>query len=434
MTRHDFRPTHYFTTIGAHAPVLHIADGDTVVTATVDAGGTDEHGRRVTPRGNPMTGPFYIAGAEPGDALAVTIERLMPTRPTGWTAAMVAPQVVDPSFRPTPSEGETVTWTIDRAAGTVALADPPAALQELVLPLDPMIGCFGVAPAGGQALSTATSGEHGGNMDYRGFRPGVTALFPVFVPGALFFLGDGHARQGDGEIVGTGIETSFEMEFTVHLRRGWPIQWPRGEDDEAIFTVGNARPLEQAVQQATTEMLRWLAADYGLDRHRGQSAPRPGGALRRRQRLRPGLHHGLPPRQTLARLGGARRPRGGPRLGPRLSPAGCEPGPHDLRRVGDALTSTLVSPLHGLRSGWSSTETRSRSFPRPRPLSRTKHPSPLYSHPCSGGDNAHSLHLRAPRCCRTNGRFWDKGWLASRVSPVERSAGPPHPLPTRPTK
>jgi acetamidase/formamidase len=102
-------------------------------------------------------------------------------------------------------------------------------------------------------------------MDYRGFGPGTKVAFPVFVPGALFYLGDGHACQGDGEIVGTGIETSFEVEFSVKVVKGRTIGWPRGETDEAIFTIGNARPLDQALQHATTEMVAWLAADFGLD-------------------------------------------------------------------------------------------------------------------------------------------------------------------------
>jgi acetamidase/formamidase len=128
-----------------------------------------------------------------------------------------------------------------------------------------MLGCFGVAPSKGQAISTDTSAEHGGNMDYRGFIAGVTVFFPVFVPGALLHVGDGHATQGDGEIVGTGIEISMEVQFTVRLIKGKRIHWPRGENDKYILTVGNARPLDQAVQHATTEMLRWLSEDYGLD-------------------------------------------------------------------------------------------------------------------------------------------------------------------------
>jgi acetamidase/formamidase len=127
-----------------------------------------------------------------------------------------------------------------------------------------MLGCFGVAPFGQQAISTATSGQNGGNMDYRGFVAGTTVYFPVFEPGALFFLGDGHAVQGDGEIAGTGVETSFDARVTVRLLKGKRINWPRGENDDTIFTVGNARPLEQALQHATTEMVRWLQEDYGF--------------------------------------------------------------------------------------------------------------------------------------------------------------------------
>jgi acetamidase/formamidase len=127
-----------------------------------------------------------------------------------------------------------------------------------------MIGCFGVAPALGQAFSTATSAENGGNMDYRGFRPGASVWFPVQVPGALFFLGDCHALQGDGEIVGTGVETAMEVEVRLSVVRGQRQTWPRGEDEQFVFTVGNARPLEQALQHATTEMLDWLTGPYGL--------------------------------------------------------------------------------------------------------------------------------------------------------------------------
>ena len=102
-------------------------------------------------------------------------------------------------------------------------------------------------------------------MDYRGFAQGVRVFLPVFAPGGLFHLGDGHAIQGDGEIVGTGVEISFDVTFSVELLKGKQIGWPRAEDDRYIMTVGNARPLDQGVQHATTEMLGWLQQDYGLD-------------------------------------------------------------------------------------------------------------------------------------------------------------------------
>lgn len=271
MALHNFKPTHYFTAIGSHPPVLRIADGDTVVTTTVDARGGDASDQIVTERGNPMTGPFYVEGAEPGDTLVVKLEMLRPNRPRGFTSKMVAPNVVDPSYVPSlpwPKEGEdrVASWEVDNDAGTVTLIDPAdTALGKLSLPLAPMVGCFGVAPARGQAISTATSAEHGGNMDYRGFVEGVTVYFPVFVEGALFHIGDGHAVQGDGEIVGTGVEISFDVQFSVQVQKGKQIYWPRGENADYIFTVGNARPLDQCVQHATTEMIRWLESDYGLD-------------------------------------------------------------------------------------------------------------------------------------------------------------------------
>jgi acetamidase/formamidase len=212
-----------------------------------------------------MTGPFFVEGAEPGDALIVQIQRMTPTRGTGWTYSLLASNVVDPEVLPRLPERHRVEWAIDGAAGTVRLLEPPQAVADLVLPLTPMIGCFGVAPGKGQAISTATSGRHGGNMDFRGFGPGAVACLPVFEPGALFFLGDGHACQRDGEIVGTGIETSFEIEFTVRLKKNANHGWPRGETASDIFTVGNARPLDQALQHATTEMLNWLGNSFGLD-------------------------------------------------------------------------------------------------------------------------------------------------------------------------
>lgn len=270
MAVHNFTPTHYHTTIGSHAPVLRIADGDTVVTTTVDARGADSSGQRVTPPGNPMTGPFFVEGAEPGDTLVVQLEKLRPNRPHGWTRKVVAANVVDPGytqFLPWQDEANSLaTWAVDNDASTVTLIDPvDTKLGKWTLPLAPMVGCFGVAPVSGQAINTGTSGEWGGNMDYRGFTEGVTVFFPVNVEGALFHIGDGHAVQGDGEIVGTGVEISFEVQFTVHVQKGKKINWPRGENADYIFTVGNARPLDQCVQHATTEMIRWLQADYGLD-------------------------------------------------------------------------------------------------------------------------------------------------------------------------
>jgi amidase len=266
MATHHFVPTTFYNTIGSHAPALSVASGDTVITETLDARGTDKDNMSRTHGPNPMNGPIFVEGAGPGDTLRVSIDAMRPIRSTGWTMSVVAGNVVDPEFVRNLPKRQPVTWIIDRNAMTTRLENPPAGLEYLVLPLEPMIGCFGVAPQLGQAISTATSGEFGGNMDYRLFGPGTTVWLPVSTTGALFHLGDCHAVQGDGEIVGTGVETCFEVTLTLTVEKARTITWPRGETAGDIFTVGNARPLDQALQHATTEMLNWLEADYGLDR------------------------------------------------------------------------------------------------------------------------------------------------------------------------
>ena len=265
MTVHRISPERFFNTIGPHAPVLRIADGDSVVAATIDAHGFDADEAQAGHDPNPMTGPFYVEGAVAGDVLAVTIEAIEMTRRQGWTRQGLARNVVDPDKVACLPARDKILWDIDRNGQQVSLRSAPAALQSWSVPLDPMIGCLGVAPDQGQFISTATSGSFGGNMDYRGIRAGTTMFFPVSEPGALFFLGDVHAAQGDGEIAGTGIETSAEVHFTVQVLKQKAQGWPRGETATEIFTIGNARPLDQALQHATTEMLDWLAQDFGLD-------------------------------------------------------------------------------------------------------------------------------------------------------------------------
>lgn len=271
MPTHRFSPSHYFSTLDAHPPVLHVADGDTIETTTLDAGGFDQDRTRRHDGVNPMTGPFFVEGAAPGDALAVRLDSLRPSRRWGWSGTQLAPNVVDPadaSLLPPPPPFATGggAWDVDADAQTATLLSPETRLGRFTLPTRPMLGCFGVAPAGGEAISTATSARHGGNMDYKGFGEGVTVFFPVAVPGALFFLGDGHAAQGCGEVCGTGIEVSFDVRVTLSVLKNTPIQWPRAETGTHLLAVGNARPLDQALQHATSEMARWLQQDYGLDR------------------------------------------------------------------------------------------------------------------------------------------------------------------------
>jgi amidase len=260
-----YRPDGYHNTFGPHAPVMVLESGDILVTTTLDSRGRDGsmESRAMSP--NPLTGPFYVEGAEPGDTLAVDILSIRPNRAYGYCGNALAAHVVDPSFVANLPERRLAEWHVDAEAWNARLTSPQTALGDLVLPLSPMLGCIGVAPKGKQAISSSTSAEHGGNMDYRGLCAGVTVQMPVFERGALLFIGDGHAIQGDGEIVGMGIEISMEVSLRVRVLKGLAVQWPRGYSEQYLFAMGNARPLDQALQHATTELLRWLVAEYNLD-------------------------------------------------------------------------------------------------------------------------------------------------------------------------
>ena len=270
---HRFEPTRYHNTFSfAHEPVLRIAPGDRVVTRTIDARGFDAGNQQVGERPNPQTGPFFVEGAEPGDVLVVRFEKIEPSRGTAWSSSVLAPYTADPAFLRHEAEREqtTETWIIDRARGVATVSSSEIQPAGIEVPLRPMLGCVAVAPARKEAVATSTPGAFGGNMDYNGVVVGTTLMLPVSEPGALLFVGDGHARQGDGEVVGNALEVSMDIEFSVDLLKDRKIGWPRLESDEHLMTIGSARPLLQALQHATTELQRWLMSDYGFD-ERGSS-------------------------------------------------------------------------------------------------------------------------------------------------------------------
>jgi amidase len=265
---HRFAPTTFYNTFSfAHPPALRIKSGDTVITTTADAGGIDANDRRVASGPNPQTGPFYVEGAEPGDMLVVTLNRIEPNRGTARSSTLLAPYTVDPAFLRSTAERQArqETWIIDKAKGVARTTSTDLRPRTLEFPLIPMLGCVGTAPRNKEAVSTGTPGSFGGNMDYAGMVAGVKVMLPVYEPGALLFIGDGHARQGHAELVGTGLETSMDVEFTVDLVKKKTIGWPRLENGDYIMVLGSERPLLQAFQHATTELLRWLMADYGFD-------------------------------------------------------------------------------------------------------------------------------------------------------------------------
>jgi amidase len=271
---HRFVPTSFYNTFSfAHPPALRIKSGDRVVTKTIDASGADWNGKSVGVGPNPQTGPFYVEGAEPGDMLVVTLEKIETNRATGYSSSLLAPYAVDPAAIATRVDREPrrVTWTIDKDRGVARLDQADVQPGGIELPLRPMLGCVGTAPARKEAISTAAPGAFGGNMDYAGMNAGVRVMLPVNEPGALLFVGDGHARQGEGEVAGTGIETSMDVEFTVELVKNRAIGWPRLETATHVMVLGSARPLLQAFQHATTELQKLLMADYRLTERGAQT-------------------------------------------------------------------------------------------------------------------------------------------------------------------
>ena len=264
---HDFEPSAFalYFSSKVDSP-LHIHPGDTVRTWSVDAGGVDRNGTRRSAGGNPQTGPFYVEGAMPNDTLVVRLNRVRLNR--GW--AQSGSRLVGRALEPGTLAGIkwddnfSSRWTLDTARGVATLEKPTAPLGKLTIPLQPMLGCIGVAPPGESSIRTTDSGNFGGNMDYNQLREGTTIYLPVYHPGALLFVGDGHAAQGDGELTGDALETSMDIEFTVDLIRDRSLGHPLAENAEFLISIGIAGSIDQALQQATSGMMRWLERDYKL--------------------------------------------------------------------------------------------------------------------------------------------------------------------------
>lgn len=265
--RREFIPDRWSNAFTAEAePVLFIRPGEIVSTRTIDSGGVDAAGATRALYGNPQTGPFFVLGAEPGQMLAVHIRKLSLNRDWADSLSGYVGRALTPGMAANGAgRSERVRWRLDRTAGTARLENPPERLKDYVVPVRPMLGGLGVAPDFGfQPFSAGDTGRFGGNIDFNGLGEGATIYLPVYQPGALLFLGDGHALQGDGEITQWALETSLDVEFSVQLLPARPMSGPRIETDERITTIGQDGSLDEALKQATTGMIQWLAQDYGL--------------------------------------------------------------------------------------------------------------------------------------------------------------------------
>ncbi len=269
------RPEEYVWTFGGVPPLARVKPGTVLRLFTEDcfAGRVRTERDLVSevcefPFVNPQTGPFHIEGAEPGDTLAVHFIEIEPAR--DWAASTTVPL-----FGALTATHQTALlhdalpeivwiWKLDREARTCTFR-ARASDFSVALPMEPMHGTVGVAPANLEVRSALTPDAFGGNMDTPEMRAGVTCYLGVNVEGALFSLGDGHARQGEGETCGVSVECAMNTVIAIDLIKGRGCAWPRLESEDHIMSIGAARPLEDAFRIAQTDMVRWLGEDYGLE-------------------------------------------------------------------------------------------------------------------------------------------------------------------------
>ena len=265
--RHEFVPTTFYRQFSAaNKPVLMIAPGDSVHTTTVDAGGTDEKSVARVYGGNPETGPFYVETAVPGDTLVVHFTSVRLNRDWADSDDFLVGRAVDNDLATKMKDlGKSVRWHLDAEHGVARPEKPAEHLKQYTVPLRPMLGCVAVAPSPSQAApGTGDSGRYGGNMDFNEIVEGATVYLPVSVPGALLYVGDGHALQGDGELNGNALETSMEVVFTVDVIPGKRVPGPRAESATHIVAIGLAGSLDDAFREATANMAQWLTDKYKL--------------------------------------------------------------------------------------------------------------------------------------------------------------------------
>jgi amidase len=252
-------------------PVARIRPGDILETNTVDAFGNvlQKPGDTLdkVKGDNPLTGPFYIEGAQPGDTLAVKILDLQVDSNQGVGALAPGFGALNTTFYTpmlnAPLPPKIWFYPIDHSSNTATFRalDSDFSVQ---IPLQPFFGCIGVAPAGGEARSSIVPAEFGGNMDTPEARAGNTVYLSVNVAGALLFLGDGHAAMGDGEVAGTAIEVPLRARLQLDVIKGKAIRWPRFENADSIMAVGAYRPLDDSLRIAFYELVQWIHSDYGL--------------------------------------------------------------------------------------------------------------------------------------------------------------------------
>jgi amidase len=256
-------------TFAVREPVLRIKPGDIVESPTFSKPG--DYYEKAGGGWPGEVGPFYIEGATTNDTLVVKIIKVRPNRDSAVSAVNpfgISAVAGDNRTRMlnAPLPAKRFEWKLDRQRNVGILDIPQSASKRIELPLKPMLGRLAVAPRGEEAWGGLWPGDFGGNMDSSDAVEGTTVFLPIFHDGAYFYFGDGHALQGDGEICGSGLETTMDVILQFDVIKGQKIAWPRYEDAEYIMVAGSGRPLIDAFRIAQVELIEWLVADYGFDR------------------------------------------------------------------------------------------------------------------------------------------------------------------------
>jgi acetamidase/formamidase len=268
-------PAEFAWTFGGVPPVRRVKPGTVLEIWTEDCFGGKVRGPedKVSeviqfPFVNPQTGPFFVEGAEPGDTLAIHFLSITPANDWGVSTTVPLFGSLTPTLR-TPmmqSPLPEVVWVyeidVEKSLVRFHFAADGVAVE---LPLDPMHGTVGVAPANLEARSALVPDMFGGNMDTPEMRAGTTCYLGVNVEGALFSIGDGHARQGEGETCGVAVETAMDTTIVIDLIKGRATPWPRLEDAEYLMSAGSSRPLEDAFRIAQFDLVTWLSEELGLE-------------------------------------------------------------------------------------------------------------------------------------------------------------------------
>ena len=242
-------------------PKLRIESGETILVEAEDAlsgqirGPGDRRDKSKMPYSNPVAGPIFVNGAQPGDSLVVTIHEIRPRDGQCATYTGAPKQLTEWLGGDVPHgahvcriEGGTIFWS-----------------DEITIPYAPMLGCIGTAPDWG-VPTTGPPGPHGGNLDLVEVRPGSRVHLPVSVEGGYLFLGDAHAAMGHGELSATGLEMASETKISVELVSGKKLAGPRIVTEDEILTVAAGGAMERSIAEAYARLILWMEEDYGWNR------------------------------------------------------------------------------------------------------------------------------------------------------------------------